>query len=144
LPHWLSGSVPAVKGLQVPSLPVWLHDTHTPVHPVLQHTPPVQNPLAQSAALVHVFPFEVLHAPVVSHAWSPEQLPAIWVPGAANTQVPALPATLHDLHAPEHEAESQQTPSTQLPEAHCAAVAAVQPVPLPQPVTVYSQVSSMA
>jgi len=47
------------------------------------------------------------------------------------------------LHGPEHEADSQHTPSTQLPEAHRLAVAAVHPVPLARLVTLYSHVSSV-
>jgi hypothetical protein len=68
LEHSFAGSVPATNGVQVPTLPAWLHDTHAPVQAELQHTPSVQKPLAHSAALVHVLPFEVLHAPVASQA----------------------------------------------------------------------------
>lgn len=144
LPQSLSGSVPMGMGLQVPTVLASLHETQVPVQALLQQTPSLQNPLAHAAALVQTLPSAVLQAPVASHAWSPEQLPATWVPGEANTQVPALPGTLQDLHGPEHEAESQHTPSTQLPEAHRLAVAAAHPVPLPRLVTLYSQVSSVA
>jgi hypothetical protein len=56
-------------------------------------------------------------------------------------QVPSWPATLHDWQAPEQDAFSQHTPSTQKPEAQFDAVAAVQPSPLPRFATLYSQVS---
>jgi hypothetical protein len=144
LPQSFSGSVPMRMGLQVPTVPASLHETQVPAQALLQHTPSLQNPLAHAAALVQALPPAVLQAPVASHAWSPEQLPATWVPGEANRQAPALPGTLQDLHGPEHEADSQHTPSTQLPDAHELAVAAVHPVPLPRPVTRYSQVSSVA
>jgi len=144
LPQSLSGSVPMGMGLQVPTVLASLHETQVPVQALLQHTPSLQNPLAHAVALLQALPSALLQAPVASHAWSPEQLPATWVPGEANTQVPALPGTLQDLHGPEHEADSQHTPSTQLPEAHRLALAAVHPVPLPRLVTLYSQVSSVA
>ena len=41
-------------------------------------------------------------------------------------QVPTLPGTSHASHWPPH-ARSQQKPSTQLPEAHCAATAQAAP-----------------
>jgi hypothetical protein len=144
LPHSFSGSAPTGKGPQAPTLPTSLHETQVPVQALSQHTPSLQNPLAHAAAPAQAEPLAALHDPVASHAWSPEQLPATWVPAAASTQVPSLPGTLQDLHGPEHEADSQHTPSTQLPEAHWLANAAVHPVPLPQPVTLYSQVSSVA
>jgi hypothetical protein len=121
-----------------------LQETQVPVQALSQHTPSLQNPLAQALALVQVWPLAVLHAPVASHAWAPEQLPATCVPGDANTQVPSWPETLQDMHGPAQEADPQHTPSTQLPEEHRLAVTAVHPVPLPQPVTLYSQVSSVA
>jgi hypothetical protein len=68
LEHSFAGSVPAANGVQVPTFPAWLHDTHAPVQAELQHTPSVQKPLAHSAALVHVLPFDVLQAPVASQA----------------------------------------------------------------------------
>ena len=132
------------KGLHTPTLAESLHETQVPVQALSQHTPSLQNPLAQAAALEQPVPLAALHAPVASHAWVPEQLPATCVPGAASTQEPTLPGTLQDLHGPEHDADSQHTPSTQLPEAHWLADAAVQPVPLPLPVTLYSHVSSVA
>lgn len=132
------------NGLQVPTLPASLHETQAPVQAPLQHTPSAQNPLAQAVAPVQAPPLAVLQAPVPSHAWSPEQLPGTWVPAAANTQAPALPGTLQDWHGPPHDADPQHTPSTQLPEEHRLAVAAVHPVPLPRPVTLYDQVSSVA
>jgi hypothetical protein len=142
--HSFSGSVPMGMGLQAPSLPASLQETQTPEQAPSQHTPSMQNPLAHATALEQAVPLAAKQAPVASHAWPPEQLPATWVPGAASTQVPTLPGTLHDLHGPEHEADSQHTPSTQSPEEQRLAVAAVHPVPLLRLVTLYSQVSSVA
>jgi hypothetical protein len=119
-----------------------LHATHDPSQAESQQTPSVQNPDAQSALLVQATLFLVLQLPVPSQAFPASQLPATSVPALANTQVPADPATLHDLQAPVHAAASQQTPSTQNPLAHWLAVAAVHPSPLPHPVTLYSQVSA--
>jgi len=137
--HSFSGSVPMGMGLQAPSLPASLQETQTPEQAPSQHTPSMQNPLAHATALEQAVPLAAKQAPVASHAWPPEQLPATWVPGAASTQVPTLPGTLHDLHGPEHEADSQHTPSTQSPEEQRLAVAAVHPVPLLRLVTLYSQ-----
>ena len=55
-------------------------------------------------------------------------------------QVPSWPATLHDWQAPEQDATTQHTPSTQKPDPQVDAVAAVQPSPLPRLATLYSQV----
>jgi hypothetical protein len=118
-----------------------LHDTQVPWQALSQHTPSEQNPLAQAAPEVQAVPLAAAHLPVPSHAVWPEQLPATWVPAAAAVQVPKLPATLHDWQGPAHVADSQHTPSTQLPLAHWLAKSLLQPVPLPKPVTLYSQVS---
>jgi hypothetical protein len=59
-------------------------------------------------------------------------------------QVPSFPLTLQDWQGPAHEADSQHTPSTQFPEAQAEAKSLEQPLPLPRPLTEYSQVSSVA
>ena len=116
---------------------------HWPVHGLLQHTPSTHAPEAQAAALVQAVPLLARQLPVPSQAWPSAQLPATVVPALAATQVPSDPATLHALHGPLQVELPQHTPSTQYPLAHEAAKAAVQPSPLPRPVTVYSQVSSV-
>jgi hypothetical protein len=103
----------------------------------------VQKPDAQSLVFVQAVPFMVLHPPLPSHDWPFEQLPAISVPAAAATQVPSWPLTAHDWHTPVQLATPQQTPSTQLPDAHRDADADEHPSPLPRLVTEYSQVSSV-
>jgi hypothetical protein len=45
-----SGAVPAASGEQVPTLPAIEHDTHVPVHAVLQQTLLTQCPDAQSVS----------------------------------------------------------------------------------------------
>jgi hypothetical protein len=121
-----------------------LQDTQAPSQALSQHTLSTQKPEAQTLALEQAVPFFVLQFPLPSHACVTAQLPGTSAPGAARTQVPSLPATLHDWHAPEQDATAQQTPSTQNPEAQFDAVAAVQPSPLPRLVTLYSQVSFVA
>jgi hypothetical protein len=121
-----------------------LQDTQAPSQALSQHTPSTQEPEAQTLALEQAVPFLALQFPVPSHACVTAQLPGTSVPGAARTQVPSLPATLHDWQAPEQDAAAQQTPSTQNPEAQFDAVAEVHPSPLPRLVTLYSQVSFVA
>jgi hypothetical protein len=121
-----------------------LHDTQIPLQALSQHTPSAQNPLAQFVPEVQVEPLAALHLPVPSHAVWPEQLPATSMPGVTAEQVPSLPATLQALQAPAQVADSQHTPSTQLPLAQRLAKSLLHPVPLPKPVTLYSQVSSRA
>jgi hypothetical protein len=125
----------------LPARPVWLQETHTSSQALSQHTPSTQKPDAQPLALEHAAPFLFLHLPLPSQACPLLQLPGTSVPAAARTQLPWWPATLHDWHAPEQEAFSQHTPSTQKPDAQVDAVAAVQPSPFPSLVTLYSQVS---
>src|SRR5512142_1490901 len=114
---------------------------HGPVHALSQQTPSVQKPEAQLSPAVHAWPFLPLQLPVASPACPSAQLPGTSVPGCANTQVPSAPGTSHDLHAPEHAAVSQHTPSTQFPEAQAVAEAVVQPSPLARLATEYTQVS---
>ena len=127
----------------MPAWPARLHDAQVPLHALLQHTPSAQKPEAQVEAALHGCPLLLLQFPLPSQACPFEQLPATSVPALARTQVPSEPETLHDLHGPVQEADSQHTPSTQLPDAQEDAKAAVQPSPLPHPDTLYSQVSSV-
>jgi hypothetical protein len=119
----------------------WLHDTHLPSHALSQHTPSTQKPEAQTLTLEQTMPFLLLQLPLPSHAWPSAQLPGTSVPAVALAQVPSWPATAQDWQGPEQDAVEQQTPSTQKPEAHVDALAAVHPSPLPRFVTLYSQVS---
>jgi hypothetical protein len=114
---------------------------HVPVQALSQQTPSTQKPEAQGAEALHACPFLVLHPPAASQACPSEQLPATSSPAVARTQVPSDPGTAQDLQGPLQLADSQHIPSTQKPDRHLAAVASLQPSPLPQPVTVYSQVS---
>ena len=100
-----------------------------PLHALSQQTPSTQKPEAQVPAALQAWPFLLLQLPLPSQACPLEQLPATSVPALANTQVPSDPATLHDLHGPVQLADSQQTPSTQLPEAQEAAVSVVRVLP---------------
>src|SRR5262245_51964858 len=49
-------SLPASTGQQVPTRPVWLQLTQAPRQPMLQQTPSVQNPDAQSPSLEQTAP----------------------------------------------------------------------------------------
>jgi hypothetical protein len=54
----LRGSaLPGSTGQQVPSRPVWLHDTHAPWQASAQQTPSVQKPEAQSVLFAQLVPF---------------------------------------------------------------------------------------
>jgi hypothetical protein len=119
-----------------------LQDRQVPLQALLQHTPSTQKPEAHALALLHAWPLLVLQFPLASQACPLEQLPGTSVPAWARTQVPSWPLTLHDLHGPVQDADSQHTPSTQLPDAQVEAVLEEHPSPLPRPVTLYSQVSS--
>jgi hypothetical protein len=132
---------PAVTGPQVPALPGTLQESQAPVHAVSQHTPSTHWPLAhwlpaeQAMLLVcfgtHMPPLQKLPAAhcasavhALGHAAEPpphtygahEGLPVL--PAATGLQVPALPGTSQESHAPVH-AVSQHTPSTHWPLAHC-------------------------
>ena len=124
----------------MPARPDWLQDTQVPSHAFSQQTPSTQKPEAQALALEQVVPFYDLQLPLLSNA-CPGQLPGTSVPAAATVQIPSCPTTLHDWQVPEQTALEQQTPSTQKPEAHFDAVAAVHPSPLPRLVTLYSHTS---
>jgi hypothetical protein len=98
-----------------------LHAWQAP-HPAdPQHTPSTQLPLEHSAPVVHAVPFacEPMHRPFVQVPEAPQEPQA--APLGRGLHVPALPDTLHDWQAPQDE-ELQQTPSTQLPLGHWAAV----------------------
>jgi hypothetical protein len=118
-----------------------MHDTQVPVHALSQHTPSAQKPEAHTLVPVQGWPLARLQDPVPSQARSAAQAPASIVPGAADAQVPSLPATAHDWHTPVHAPTSQHTPSTQNPLAHHEVDATVHPSPLPRFLTLYSQVS---
>ncbi len=127
-----SGSaLPAATAAQVP-LPFRLHAEQVPQLAELQQTPSTQLPLAQLVAVagVHAVPLGSLHALVAVHTLPDEdgQESGSALPAATAEQVP-LPFKLHAWHVPQL-AELQQTPSTQLPLAHVAAIEAVHEAPL--------------
>jgi hypothetical protein len=120
-----------------------LQDAHVPLQALSQHTPSTQKPEAHALALLQTWPLLALQVPLPSQACPLEQLPGTSVPGGAGVQVPSCPLTLHEMHGPVQDLDAQHTPSTQLPEAQAEAVLVAQPSPLPRPVTLYSQVSSV-
>jgi hypothetical protein len=83
------GSPPATK-TQVPGADVVLQDLQVSVQAVLQQTPSMQNPLAQSALQPHVEPFGM--APPASRPHVAESLPASRLLGAR-------PCELHPMVA---------------------------------------------
>jgi hypothetical protein len=108
VPHSVSGSVPAVKLVQVPRAPATSQARQPPVHAVSQQRPSTQKPDVHSTALRQAEPFTSLstHRPsTVLHHWVelhaltsggqaadvPEQLSATvsQVPPAARQTVPA-------------------------------------------------------
>jgi len=56
--HWVAGvgAVPLATLLQVPTVPVMLHDLHVPVQAWLQQTPCAQKPESHSFAVVQLAP----------------------------------------------------------------------------------------
>jgi hypothetical protein len=75
--HSFAGSVPLRTGAQVPSAgwPVWLalHETQTPLHRLLQHTPSTQKPSKHSVGPAHGVPSPLSgkHALVVGSQYCP-------------------------------------------------------------------------
>ena len=101
----------------VPTLPATLHDWQTPLQAELQHTPSTQLPVAHWLPCVQATPLPERQLPAPLHTPAPMQPGASGWPEGVLTQVPTLPATLHDWQTP-LQAVPQQTPSTQLPPAH--------------------------
>ncbi len=115
-----------------------MHASHAPSQARLQHTPSTQKPEAQSALpeQERPLPFGPLQVPPVQllpplhsvlelHVASQLPVPvqrlpphslAGSAPAGAAVQVPTRPGTLHAMQVPV-QAESQQTPSAQEPEA---------------------------
>jgi hypothetical protein len=88
----------------------------------------LQVPLAHCVPSEHGWPVAARQFPLPSQASVVVQLAAgSSVPAVSIVQVPVLPTTSHARHAPTH-AESQHTPSTQLPLAHSRAAPQVVPV----------------
>jgi hypothetical protein len=54
---------------QWPTDPVWLQDTHGPLHATLQHTPSTQKPEAQSLLFSQDAPLELLPQLPAAHVW---------------------------------------------------------------------------
>ena len=59
----------AARSVHLPAGAV--HVSHGPLHADSQHTPSVQNPLAQSDGRTHVCAVFVRHSPAVSQTFSP-------------------------------------------------------------------------
>jgi len=49
--------LPESTGQHVPNRPVWLHETHAPLHSSEQHTPSTQKPDSHSALVAQLMPF---------------------------------------------------------------------------------------
>jgi hypothetical protein len=112
----------APKGtlLQVPWLPLMLHDWQVPLQAVLQQTPSTQKPVRHCDEALHVEPLLSRHVPAPLHAPLPVHALAGKVscmPNGMFVQVPREPETAHDWQVGVH-ALPQHTPSTQLPLAH--------------------------
>jgi len=129
----------AGSSVHVPTEPPTLHALHAPVHALSQHTESTHRPLTHALPALQACPFGSFgtHAPawqkrpaahcasvvhVVGHAAEvPLQTcaPHDGVPGlpsGAGAHVPGVPRSQRS-HAPPH-AESQHTPSAQLPDWH--------------------------
>jgi hypothetical protein len=127
--------------VQVPTFPATSQAAHWSVHPVSQHTPSTQCPLAHWRSSVHAAAIALLsmHAPPLHqrpprhavstaqlvahvpamHTYDPHDVRPPWGGPPTLEQVPFEPATSQASHCPVH-ARSQHTPSTQNPEAHSA------------------------
>jgi hypothetical protein len=121
--HTFCGTVstsPAGTFVHVPSDVASPHVRHGSVHASLQHTPSMQFPLTQSAALPHGCASSFLHTPAPSHACGAPHVPGSAARAGTLLHVPSCPVTRHDTHTPSH-AVSQHTPSTQYPDTHSVA-----------------------
>ncbi len=126
--HTLAGTVssPDVSGVQIPTLPMTLHERHAVVHALEQQTPSMQKLLTQSDAAPHPCPSSFLHVPAPSHEFVPMHPGASSMPFGTLVHLPMFPDTLQDWHdVPQ--ATLQHTPSTQKPLKHSADVAQTAP-----------------
>src|SRR5436190_10186900 len=138
----IGSSLPDGTKEHVPRVATRLQVLQVSLQSVLQQTPSAQWPLAHSPNASHCWPRRFLHCWLASHAWSDGQLSSPDPTGTLR-HLPAMPGTLHDLHVPVQVACSQQTPSTQKPDAQLEALAAEQPDPLMRGAVLarYSQIS---
>jgi hypothetical protein len=86
LPHSPAGSVPATYGVQAPTVPERLHDSHVPAQAPLQHTPSAQFPEAHWLSAVQACPWARLTTQV------PPEQKAVALQSTSEAQVA--------LHAP--------------------------------------------
>ena len=143
-PQSPSGSVPAAAGVQVPTEGGRLHRSQARVQAPVQHTPSTQKPEAHAVPALHGVPGGLpgVHFPPAQEAPGAHPLltvqavvqapPAPQSPGAHEGEpglpagtvphVPALPGRLHASQAPA-QAELQQVPSAQCPEAQSPSAA---------------------
>jgi hypothetical protein len=110
---WSAGTL-----VHVPSAPATLQATHSPAQAALQQYPSTQLADTHSVLPTQASPFVFLHAPAPSHALGAPQVPSVRPAAMFVVHVPLAFAQL--LHAVVH-ASAQQVPSTQKPDAHCAA-----------------------
>jgi hypothetical protein len=124
-----SSTVPFI-GKHVPAFCAWLQLKQVPSQASLQQTPSTQFSDTQSPALAQVLPFLPRHSPCPSQLLAPEQTPSS-TNLATGAHFPSKPGTAHAWHVP-HAPVAQQTPSTQLPDAHSAFVEQLRPRSLRQ------------
>jgi hypothetical protein len=107
--------------VHVPTFPALLHELHSPVHALSQHTPSAQWLVRHAASFVpHAWPRSSLQLPLPSHdcvepAHAPSGLLSSWL-AAMFVHVPGV-APAHVWHVG-HDGSAQQTPSTQFPLVH--------------------------
>jgi hypothetical protein len=110
--------LPAVQVDGVTHTPFGPQVSQGPLHARSQQTPETQNPVAQMPGEAHVVPLGSPHSPVGPHTFGCVQVASL---GAVMTvQTPRL-APSHRMHVPQL-ADSQQTPSVQLPVSQVAAL----------------------
>jgi len=120
VPEHPSRSTNRATGAQVPSNPATEHDWQADPHEAVpQQTPSMQWPDTHWSGEEQILPRAFLQAPAPSHIESPVQASSAAFFTAEH--VPTLPVCAQLTQAPSH-AVSQQTPSTQKPLAHWAAI----------------------
>ena len=109
--------VPLLSVVQVPSVPLRLHASHSLPQAVSQQTPSMQLPLRHSLPAPQTCPSIFLQAPEPSQSsWPAVQSEFGSVLVVTGPQVPSVPpvsAAAHDWQVPEHDV-SQQKPLSQV------------------------------
>jgi hypothetical protein len=113
---------PWSMGQQVPTLPVWLHETHAPWQATAQHTPSVQKPDAHSSFVLQLMP----------RILSP-QLPAMHcTPGAQSAFVAHSPKQSCLVASQENGTQTLSAPGPQVPlPSHVLIIVTAAPLQVP-------------